>query len=97
LQKTSKKGVTMYQLFGFTTQNTMKVLYCLEELGVDYEFNFVNLFKGEQNSEEILKLNPFHKVPILKHGDFSMFESNAICRYICEQEKSELFPTEQKS
>ena len=55
----------MYQLFGFFTQNTRKALYVLEELGVDYEFQIVDLFKGEQKNDNFLKLNPAGETPVL--------------------------------
>ena len=41
----------MYRLHGFFTQNTMKPLYVLEELGVDYEFRFVDLVKRENRTD----------------------------------------------
>lgn len=82
----------MYRLYGFTTQNTMKVLYVLEELKTEYEFQFVNLLKGEQKEENFSKLNPVNKVPILQHNNQNLFESGAICRYITNVEASELYP-----
>lgn len=82
----------MYRLFGFSTQNTMKTLYTLEELGVDYEFQFVDLFKGEHRKEAFAKLNPFTKFPVLQHDDRNLFESGAICRYLANIENSELYP-----
>lgn len=38
----------MFRLYGYFTQNSMKTLYLLEELGCDYEFVFVDYGKGEQ-------------------------------------------------
>lgn len=35
-------------------------------------------------SAEHLALHPFGKMPILEHGDFRLFETLAICRYIDE-------------
>ena len=57
----------MYRLHGFFTQNTMKPLYVLEELGVDYEFSFVNLMTGENRSDSFRKMTPATKVPVLEH------------------------------
>ncbi|MCB0307818.1 MAG: glutathione S-transferase family protein [Bdellovibrionales bacterium] len=82
----------MYQLMGFATQNTMKVLYVLEELGVKYEFKMIDLMKGENKSPEFLKWTPVGKVPVLLHGDDSLFESGAICRYVANVENSPLYP-----
>lgn len=40
--------------------------------------------KGEANTEEYKKKNPFGKVPFIHHGDFGLAESNAILVYLCE-------------
>ncbi|OUR93565.1 hypothetical protein A9Q84_19040 [Halobacteriovorax marinus] len=82
----------MYKLHGYQTQNNKKVLYVVEELGLPYEFNFVNLFKGEHKTEAFLKMNPLGKVPVLEHDDKYLFESGAICRYLANQESNSLFP-----
>ncbi len=84
----------MLKLHGFYTQNTMKTLYVLEELGCDYEFAFVDLFKGEHKSEAFSKLTPVGKAPVLQVGDESIFESGAICRYLANKEGSALYPEE---
>ncbi|MCB0414171.1 MAG: glutathione S-transferase family protein [Bdellovibrionales bacterium] len=82
----------MYKLMGYNTQNTMKALYVLEELGVDYEFQLIDLSKGEQRSESFLNLTPIGKVPVLSHENHTLFESGAICRYIANVENSQLYP-----
>ena len=82
----------MYKLFGIPTQNTFKAAYVLDAIGVDYEYKTVDLANGEQKGEEFLKINPVGKVPALKHNDFSMFESGAICRYVANAENSSLYP-----
>lgn len=82
----------MYTLFGFSTQNTLKVLYVLEEVGVDYKFTFVDLFKGAHKQESFQKLTPVGKVPVLQNGDDALFESGAICRYVAHEAHSPLYP-----
>jgi len=82
----------MYHLYGFNSQNTMKTLYVLEELGTEYNFTFMNLFKGDNKQEDFLKLNPMGKVPVLQINDDSLFESGAICRYVANQAQSPLYP-----
>lgn len=84
----------MYRLLGFPTQNTKKTLYVLEEVGVDFEFQLVDLMKGENRSESFRKLNPVGKVPVLQHDDESLFESGAICRYVANVENSPLYPAD---
>ena len=84
----------MYRLHGFFTQNTMKPLYVLEELGVDYEYRFVDLVKGENRSDEFQKMTPASKVPVLEHDGEFLFESGPICRYVSSVEKSPLYPAD---
>ena len=84
----------MYRILGFKTQNTMKTLYVLEELGVEYDFKYVDLYKGENRQESFLKIAPMGKVPALQHDDEGIFESGAICRYVANIENSELYPAD---
>lgn len=82
----------MYKLYGFYTQNSMKTLYVIEELGVDFEFQFIDLMKGAQKSEEFQQKTPVGKVPVLEHDGEFLFESGAICRYLANVEDSPLYP-----
>jgi glutathione S-transferase len=84
----------MYRLHGFFTQNSMKTLYVLEELGVDYEYRYVDLGKGEQRSEEFRRMTPVGRVPVLEHDGEFLFESGPICRYIASVEHSPLYPAD---
>ena len=84
----------MYLLHGFYTQNTLKTLYVLEELGEDYQFQYVDLFKGENRSEDFQKKTPIGKVPVLEHEGQFLFESGAICRYLANKAQSPLYPDE---
>ncbi len=84
----------MYRLHGFFTQNTMKPLYVLEELEVDYEFCFVDLAQGENRADSFRKMNPAGKVPVLEHDGEFLFESGPICRYVSSVEKSPLYPAD---
>ncbi len=86
----------MYHLYGFFSQHTMKSLYVLdalaEECGTAFEFHFVDLTKGEHKTEAFGKLTPAGKVPVLEHKGMTLFESDAICRYVADSEYSALFP-----
>lgn len=82
------------RLYGFFTQNSRKPLYVLSELGVDFDFEFVDLSTGVQRSEEFLAKNPVAKVPVLEHDGKFLFESGAICRYVANVTGSELYPND---
>lgn len=84
----------MYRLHGFYTQNTMKTLYVLEELGVDFEYRFVDLMKGENRSDAFRAMTPIGKVPVLEHDGEFLFESGAICRYVASVEHSPMLPAD---
>jgi len=82
----------MVRLYGYWTQNSMKPIYVAEELGIDYEFQFVDLVKGENRTDEIRALTPTGKVPLLQIDDKTLFESGAICRYLANTAHSPLYP-----
>ncbi|KDQ64090.1 hypothetical protein JAAARDRAFT_118470 [Jaapia argillacea MUCL 33604] len=67
--------------------NGWKVVFLLQELGLEYENVFLDLAKKEQKSPEHLKYNPNGRIPTLidhKNGDFAIWESNAIITYIAD-------------
>jgi len=63
---------------------SQRALWMLEELGVDYEKVAVSLREGEHRQPEFLTLNPAGKVPVLVHGEVTVFESSAICAYLAD-------------
>ena len=56
----------------------------LAEKGVDHELVEVNPFAPGGVPEWYRSLHPFGKMPAFAHGDVSLFESEAIARYIDE-------------
>jgi len=56
----------------------------LREKGLDYEWIEIDPF-APVKSKPYLRLNPFNRVPTLIHGDFQLYETGAITRYIDEQ------------
>lgn len=59
-----------------------RVLLALEIKRVRYESRLLSFSKGEHKSDEILRLNPRHKVPVIRDGDYSLYESLAILSYV---------------
>lgn len=63
-------------------------------LGTPLELVLVDLAKGEQNAPEFLKLNPNHRVPVLEHDGFVLWESYAIMQYLADSVADQtLYPT----
>ena len=62
--------------------NVQKVLWTLEELGVRYVREAVGGSFGGNRDADFLAMNPMGLVPVMREGDVTMFESNAIVRYL---------------
>lgn len=73
-----------------------KVRFVANFLGLEYKYHFMNLREGEHKKEWFLKINPVGKIPAMSDGDFNLFESGAICKYLCEKASSELYPKDLK-
>jgi glutathione S-transferase len=71
-------------LYGYGTARQLRPHWMLAEMGVDYDFERVHPRTGQTMTPEFLKMNPRHKVPVLRHGDFVLCESAAIIQYISE-------------
>ncbi len=56
----------------------------LQEKGVAYTLRPVDIFTRSDETEDYLALNPFGKIPTLTHGDFELYETQAITRYVDE-------------
>jgi glutathione S-transferase len=65
------------------SSNVMKVIWCLEELGLPYTREDVGGPFGRTDTPEYLAMNPNSLVPTLQEDDFILWESNAILRYLC--------------
>jgi glutathione S-transferase len=67
------------------SMNVQKVLWVLDRLNLPYERIDAGMQFGVNNTPEYLSLNPNGKVPLLKDGPTVVWESHAICRYLCNQ------------
>ena len=65
------------------SSNVMKAVWLLEELGVPYERKDVGGPFGGTRTAEYLAMNPNAAVPTLQEDGFTLWESNAILRYLC--------------
>jgi glutathione S-transferase len=75
----------MMKLYGFGPTRSLRAMWGLKELGIDFEFVPVNLVAGEHKSPQFLALNPAGKVPVLVDGDIIIPESAAIVLYLAEK------------
>jgi glutathione S-transferase len=66
-----------------TSSNVMKVIWLLEELNLPYDRIDVGGAFGKTDTPEYRAMNPTGLVPTLQEDQFTLWESNAILRYIC--------------
>ena len=89
----------MYKVYAFATPNSVRVPIALEEMGLPYELNPINVRKGEQKEPDYLAINPNGKVPVLVDTEGSggqpltLSESGAILIYLAEK-TGKLLPRE---
>jgi glutathione S-transferase len=77
------------------SSNVQKVLWCCEELGLKYEREDVGGPFGRNRDPEYLALNPNGLVPTIIDGDFVLWESNTIIRYLAAKHGNDtLYPTD---
>ncbi len=79
-----------------TSSNVMKVLWGLGELRLPFERIDVGGAFGRTDTAEYRAMNPTGLVPTLQEDDFTLWESNAILRYLAQAHASgtKLWPAE---
>ena len=81
----------MIDLYLAPTANGLRASVTLEECGLAYRAQKVDLAKGEQRSPEFLKLNPAGQIPVIVDPDgpggrpLTMCQSGAIILYLAEK------------
>ena len=63
--------------------NVQKALWCLAELELPFERIDAGMQFGKNNEAEYLAMNPNGRVPTLVDGDYVLWESNSVMRYLC--------------
>jgi glutathione S-transferase len=79
-----------------TSINVRKVVWTAQELGLKFQRNDAGASYGIVKTDAYRAMNPNSLVPTLEDGDFVLWESNVIARYLCTKHASPLFPTELK-
>ena len=78
-----------------TSSNVQKVTWLLDEIGLAHERIDIGGPFGGNREPSYRALNPNGLVPTLQDGDFTLWESNAICRYLANRESAHtLYPTD---
>jgi glutathione S-transferase len=77
------KGLTIWGRAN--SVNVMKALWCLAELDIPHERIDAGMEHGKNHEPDYLAMNPNARVPTLVDGDYVLWESNSVMRYLCMQ------------
>ena len=81
----------MLELYYFPDNASLAPHLLLAETQIEYSLKLVDRESNAQKSSEYLKLNPAGRIPTLVHDGLVVFESPAICIYICELDAGSKF------
>lgn len=74
----------MLHLWGrLSSINVRKVVLCAQVLGLDLPRTDAGMAFGVVDTPDYRERNPNGLVPLLQDGDFTLWESNTIVRYLC--------------
>lgn len=76
----------MYLLYHHPySQHARRVVSLFEIAGIPYSLSHVAMEDNAHLAAPFLAINPNHQIPVLVDGDFVLYESNAILRYLCQR------------
>ena len=79
------------ELYFWPTPNGFKITIALEEMGLPYNVNLIDIGAGDQFKPEFLALSPNNRMPAITDPEgpdgqpISMFESGAILQYLARK------------
>jgi glutathione S-transferase len=88
-----------FQIWGRANSvNVQKVLWCCSELDLRYERIDAGMQFGRNHDADYLAMNPNGRIPTLVDGDFVLWESNSVMRYLALEygASSPLYPAAPK-
>lgn len=75
----------MRKLYHCAGARSMRSVWLLHELGLDFELVTLGFSMAALRTPEYLAISPLGRVPCLVDGEVTLFESGAICQYLCER------------
>jgi glutathione S-transferase len=85
-QADQRGPIEMLKIWGRANSiNVQKVLWCCGELGLQYDRIDAGNEFGVTKTPEYRALNPNALVPTIEDGDFQLWESNVIVRYLAQK------------
>jgi glutathione S-transferase len=85
-------SLTLYVDSLYFSPYAMSVFVALKEMGLEFDIETLNLEKGEQRRSPFSKRSGTARIPTLRHDDFWLSESSAICEYLHDEFSASSFP-----
>jgi glutathione S-transferase len=84
------------QIWGrMSSINVKKVVWTAQELGLDFERHEAGGVHGVVKTPAYIALNPNSQIPVIEDGDYVLWESNVITRYLsAKHSPGNLYPTD---
>ena len=82
------------KIYWIKAQAPQRVLALVKHLGIDAEFEEVDLMGGGLKTPQYAALNPNMKAPMLVDGDQVLWESSAIMAHLCIKAGSDMWPAQ---
>ena len=74
----------MLKIWGrISSINVKKVVWTAQELGLDFQRTEAGGLFGIVKTPDFMALNPNSLVPVIEDGDYTLWESNVVVRYLC--------------
>lgn len=73
------------KVYGFVNTRSLRVVWALEEAGLRYEYQCINLMQGAARSASFIAKNPGGKLPVLEVDGEHFSESTALVNLIAAQ------------
>ena len=75
----------MTELYEYSPTRSQRAKWALEELGIEYSSQVIDMAEGQQNSDAYRAIHPLGVVPALKTDTYTMFESVAIVLQLIDE------------
>ena len=82
------------KIYWIKAQAPRRVLALAKHLGIEAEFEEIDLMGGGLKVPQFAAMNPNKKVPVLVDGDQVLWESSAIMVYLCIKAGSDMWPVQ---
>ena len=67
------------------SSNVIPVIWTANELRLDYTLRLAGGSFGKLDTDAYARINPNRMIPAIRDGDFALWESLAIVRYLCDR------------